>query len=97
MTQPEESKEQHEDLHDFTGPLSPGVKKLMTVFGTICTLLVIVDFFIKRKTYAPGEGFPAFYAVYGFAGCVFLVLAAKSLRKLVMREEDYWDPSEGQD
>lgn len=97
MTHPEENKDQHADLHDFTGPLSPGVKRLLTVFGVICVLLVLVDFFIERKTYAPGEGFPAFYAIYGFVGCVFLVLAAKYLRKLVMRDVDYWDQKEEQD
>ena len=56
-----------------------------------------IDFFIERKTHAPGEGLPAFYAVYGFGGCVFLVLAAKYLRKLVMRDTDYWDPEEKKD
>ena len=34
---------------------------------------------------------PGFYGIYGFVGCVFLVLAAKELRKLVMRSEDYYD------
>jgi hypothetical protein len=37
------------------------------------------------------EGFPGFYAIYGFAGCVFLVLVAKQMRKVVMRDEDYYD------
>ena len=97
MTHPEENQEHHADLHDFTGPLSPGVKRLLTVFGVICVLLVVIDFFIERKTHAPGEGLPAFYAVYGFGGCVFLVLAAKDLRKLVMRDTDYWDPEEKKD
>ena len=32
-----------------------------------------------------------FYGFYGFIGCVFLVLMAKELRKLVMRDEDYYD------
>lgn len=83
-----------EDLHDFTGPLSPGVKRLLTGFGVVCVILVVIDFFIDRKTHAPGEGFPAFYAIYGFVGCVFLVLAAKLMRKVVMRDSDYWDPKE---
>lgn len=36
------------------------------------------------------EMVPAFHAVYGFAGCVGLVLAARVLRMLVMRDEDYY-------
>ena len=32
-----------------------------------------------------------FYGIYGFVCCVFLVLAAKELRKLLMRDEDYYE------
>ena len=34
--------------------------------------------------------FPASYAVYGFASCVMLVLIGLLLRRLVMRDEDYY-------
>ena len=37
------------------------------------------------------EGLPGFYAFYGFVGCVFLVLVAKEMRKVVMRDEGYYD------
>lgn len=30
------------------------------------------------------------YALYGFVGCVVLVLLGRVLRRLVMREEDYY-------
>ncbi|MCH7824691.1 MAG: hypothetical protein IH849_07810, partial [Acidobacteria bacterium] len=36
-------------------------------------------------------GFFGFYGFYGFVSCVFLVLAAKQLRKIVGRGEDYYD------
>ncbi len=36
------------------------------------------------------EKVPAFHALYGFAGFVFLVLAARVLRLFVMRDEDYY-------
>ena len=32
-----------------------------------------------------------FYGIYGFVACVGLVLAAKGLRLLLMRGEDYYD------
>ena len=35
---------------------------------------------------------PGFYAVFGFGACVLLVLAAKALRRLLMRPEDYYAP-----
>ena len=37
------------------------------------------------------EGWFAFYGWYGFISCFFLVIAARGLRKLVMRDEDYYD------
>ena len=36
------------------------------------------------------EKVPAFHALYGFAGFVFLVLAARVLRLFVMKDEDYY-------
>lgn len=36
------------------------------------------------------EKVPTFHALYGFAGCVLLVLAARVLRLVVMRKEDYY-------
>jgi hypothetical protein len=36
------------------------------------------------------ESWPGFYAFFGFVACVCLVLAAKELRKLLMRPEDYY-------
>jgi len=32
-----------------------------------------------------------FYGIYGFVACVGLVLAAKGLRRLLMRGEDFYD------
>jgi hypothetical protein len=42
------------------------------------------------------ETLPAFYGVYGFLACVALVYVSKLMRdlngkKLLMREENYWD------
>ena len=37
------------------------------------------------------EGWPGFYPMYGFVACVALVLVAKQLRKILMRDEDYYD------
>jgi len=39
------------------------------------------------------ESWPGFYAFFGFVACVALVLAAKELRKLVMRPESYYADS----
>lgn len=67
------------------------VRKLLRVFYVICGLLVVVDFIVHRHIYHDWENIPAFYAIYGFVGCVVLVLIAKEMRKFLMRGEDYYD------
>jgi len=67
------------------------VKRLLTGFYAICTILVIADFVVHRHIGFSWEELPAFYAIYGFAACVVLVVIAKKMRKLVMRKEDYYD------
>lgn len=85
----EESVEHLE--HDFTGPLTPPVARLIRVFMGLCVLLFVADFFVDRKIHQPAERVPGFYAIYGFIGCVVLVLVAKQMRKVVMRDEDYYE------
>lgn len=67
------------------------VKRLLRVFYLICAGLVVVDFVYNRHVVHPLEHLWGFYAGYGFVACVILVLVAKELRKLVMRDEDYYD------
>ncbi len=50
---------------------------MLKVFYVICGLLVLVDFMVHRHIYHDWENIPAFYAIYGFIGCVVLVLIAK--------------------
>jgi hypothetical protein len=40
------------------------------------------------------DGFPAFYALIGFVSFSFIVLAGQHLRKILMREEGYYDGDE---
>ena len=96
MSQESDSSEAHgadvEHLeHDFTGPLTPPVARLIRVFFVLSGLLFLADFFVDRKIHQPAEKIPGFYAIYGFIGCVVLVLVAKQMRKVVMRDEDYYE------
>ena len=77
--------------HDFTGPLSPPVKRFIRGFFVVAALLFLADFVVHRHTYHEAEKIPGFYAIYGFVGCVILVLVAKEMRRVVMRDEDYYD------
>lgn len=67
------------------------IKLMLRVFYGICVVLVLVDFIVHRHIYHSWEKIPAFYAIYGFVGCVVLVLVAKEMRKFLMRKEDYYD------
>ncbi|MBN3560753.1 hypothetical protein [Aliamphritea spongicola] len=81
------------DKHDSDGWFDKpeNIKKMLKVFYVICGLLVLVDFMVHRHIYHDWENIPAFYAIYGFIGCVVLVLIAKEMRKFLMRGEDYYD------
>jgi hypothetical protein len=67
------------------------VKKVIYALFAVCGLLVVLDLFVHRHVDHGLEQVPAFYALYGFICCVFLVLAAKELRKIIRRKEDYYD------
>ncbi len=56
-----------------------------------CALLVVADFLVHRHIYIPAERIPAFYVLYGFVALVGVVMAAKGLRLLVKRDEDYYE------
>jgi hypothetical protein len=46
---------------------------------------------VHRHISTPIERVPAFYALYGFAALVGVVMAAKGLRLLIKRDEEYYD------
>ncbi|HEY9031418.1 MAG TPA: hypothetical protein VIM93_08655 [Kangiella sp.] len=70
------------------------VKRLLYVVYACCIVLVLLDFVIHRHIYHSWESLFGFYAIYGFVGCVVLVLVAKWMRTFLMRDEDYYDRTE---
>ena len=67
------------------------VKRLMHVFYAICVILFLLDFVIHRHVMHSWENLWGFYPLYGFVGCVVLVLIATWMRTFLMRSEDYYD------
>lgn len=72
------------------------VQILLWVFSAACAVLLLIDAFIHRHlSFEHGElvyeGWFGFYPFYGFVACVVLVLVAKQMRKVVMKDEDYYD------
>lgn len=80
--------EPEEKQHLFDKPQN--VSRLLRALYVICLLLFILDFILHRHTTHAWEDFTGFYAVFGFAACVILVLTAKQLRKILKRKEDYY-------
>ena len=70
----------------------PGnVKKIVWALVAVCVLLIAADLLIHKHGYFAVEHLFGFYGFYGFIVCVGLVLAAKAMRTILMRPEDYYD------
>lgn len=67
------------------------VTRIVYVLVTVCGLALIADALYAKHPHFTVEGWFGFYAVYGFIGSVALVLAAKQLRKVLMRDEDFYE------
>ena len=67
------------------------VRKIVWAVVAVSFAVLLGDLVVKRYQDHPWESLFGFYAFYGFVSCVFLVLAAKEMRKLLMRREDYYD------
>ena len=68
------------------------VKKVVYSVCAICAVVGLLDLIpYKHHLHFGFENWFGFYSIFGFVACVSLVLAAKQLRKIVMRDEDYYD------
>lgn len=89
----------HDNGHVFDNPRN--VLRVVHGLYVVCALLFLIDVVGLAMAWFGGgglrhaetawEGFPGFYALYGFVACTLLVLVAKELRKILMRPEDYYD------
>ena len=79
----------NEKKYFFDNPKN--VKRLLHVLYGSCLLLFLLDFVIHRHVMHSWEYLWGFYPLYGFVGCVVLVLVATWMRTFLMRSEDYYD------
>lgn len=77
------------ELKIFDDPRN--VKILLICFYIGLAVLLVIDFFIHKHAAFAWEGYPNFFAAYGFISCVLLIYIAKLLRLLVKRNESYYD------
>ncbi len=67
------------------------VTLIVRVLVGLGALALLADFFYTKKPFFGIEEIHGFYAVYGFVVSALLVLSAKQLRKVVGRDQDYYE------
>ena len=67
------------------------VKRILYLLYGCCVFLFALDFVIHRHVVHRWENIWGFYPIYGFIGCVTLVIVAKWMRTFLMRPENYYD------
>ena len=67
------------------------VTRLFYALIGICIALLVSDLFYHKHVHFPFEGWWGFFGLFGFAAFYFIVMAGKWLRKIVMRDEEYYD------
>lgn len=62
------------------------------VYGlyALCAFSVLLELAVHRHETLSFAGWFGFYAWFGFVACVGLVLAARALRRALIRPEDYY-------
>ena len=94
MSAPDEERK-----HVFDDPRN--VRLVLRILFAICAAVFLLDIVSLvmhlldagelRHAHHPWERLPGFHPIYGFVACVVLVLIAKQLRKILMRDEDFYD------
>lgn len=69
-------------------------KRLKVIFYVILAVVFISDFFVERAhPVFAWDTIPGFWALYGFIGCVAIVLISKFIGHKcgIMKKEDFYD------
>lgn len=64
--------------------------KIVWALAVACLLLFLADFTYEKHGHFDVENLPGFFAGYGFIMFTGLILAAKGLRVLIKRREDFY-------
>ncbi len=70
------------------------VRWIVLAVYVVCGLMLLADLVYAKEPLFGFEGWFAFYPVFGFAVSFTLVLAAKQMRRVLKRDEDYYEPTE---
>jgi uncharacterized iron-regulated membrane protein len=76
-------------------PRHPKGDLFLAIYGFVIIITVVAGLLIQWPIEFRWEKLPAFYGIYGFSACVFLIYMAKGLRLWLPREEDYYEKRGG--
>lgn len=66
------------------------MNKILYALGALCLTLAAADFVLGRHEDFAIANLPLIWCVFGAAAYAVIVFAAKALRRLVLRPEDYY-------
>ena len=69
---------------------SGSANKIFWALAIACGLLFLADFTFEKHGHFDVENLPGFFGTYGFIMFTVLILAAKGLRVLIKRPEDFY-------
>ncbi len=67
------------------------VNRIVQALVVACIVVVGADFFYHKHGYFGFQEWFAFDAAFGFLAYVGLIFTAKGVRRILMRDEDYYD------
>ena len=83
--------QQRDLLARHHGPLQGTLDTAVLALYATCVVVAAAGLLVDMHGHFDFEGWPLFFGLFGFAGYTFIVFAAKGLRRLLKREEDYYD------
>lgn len=66
------------------------IRLLWWISGVILALTVLAQFWVPVHAHFGVDGWPGFYAGFGFLSCVAMVVFAKALGIVLKRPDDYY-------
>jgi hypothetical protein len=70
------------------------VQRIVYAVYLVCGLLLLTDLLYVKTPHFSFENWFGFYPVFGFVVSFSLVLSAKELRRLLRRDEDFYERQE---
>lgn len=83
--------DQNEEKSESWFERGDNVSQVYRGLWVVCIALAAVDLFYHKHVVFEVEHFPGIYGIYAFIVCIGLVLGARVLRKILKRDEDYYD------